>query len=64
MRQSIIHVTLLVKDYDDAIEFYVNKLNFKVVENTKLSDVKQSVLIQPPGFGRCYDIAISHFSVG
>ena len=53
MRQSIIHIALLVKDYDEAIDFYVNKLNFKVVENTKLSDVKRWVLIQPPGSAGC-----------
>jgi catechol 2,3-dioxygenase-like lactoylglutathione lyase family enzyme len=53
MRQSIIHIALLVEDYDDAIEFYVNKLNFHVVENTKLSDVKRWVLIQPPGATGC-----------
>lgn len=53
MTQSIIHIALLVKDYDEAIDFYINKLNFKVVENTKISDVKRWVLIQPPGSAGC-----------
>jgi len=53
MKQSIIHVALLVEDYDDALDFYVKKLNFEVLENTKLSDVKRWVLIQPPGSLGC-----------
>jgi catechol 2,3-dioxygenase-like lactoylglutathione lyase family enzyme len=28
MKQSIIHIALLVRDYDEAIEFYTNKLHF------------------------------------
>ncbi|WP_295672742.1 VOC family protein [uncultured Mucilaginibacter sp.] len=53
MKQSIIHIAVLVEDYDDAIAFYVNKLNFKLVENTKLSAIKRWVLVQPPGASGC-----------
>lgn len=53
MKQSIIHITLLVENYDEAIEFYVNKLKFTVKEDTVLSDVKRWVLIQPPGSAGC-----------
>lgn len=53
MTQTIIHIALIVKDYDEAIEFYVGKLNFQLVENTRLSDVKRWVLIQPPGSSGC-----------
>jgi len=53
MKQSIIHITLLVRAYDEAIEFYVTKLNFKLIEDTKLSDVKRWVLLQPPGSDGC-----------
>ena len=53
MKQSIIHITLLVKEYDEAIDFYVNKLKFKVVEDTRLSDLKRWVLVQPPGSSGC-----------
>lgn len=31
MRQSIIHIALVVKDYDEAIDFYVNKLSFELI---------------------------------
>ncbi|WP_368045693.1 VOC family protein [Mucilaginibacter sp. BT774] len=53
MKQSIIHITLLVKNYDEAIGFYVNKLKFTVKEDTVLSDAKRCVLIQPPGSAGC-----------
>lgn len=53
MKQSIIHIALLVKDYDEAIDFYVKQLSFKVVEDTRLSDQKRWVLVQPPGSSGC-----------
>jgi catechol 2,3-dioxygenase-like lactoylglutathione lyase family enzyme len=34
MNQSIIHVALVVRGYDEAIDFYCNKLHFKLVEGT------------------------------
>ena len=53
MIQSILQVALLVKDYDEAINFYVNKLNFTLIEDTPLSDDKRWVVIQPPGAPGC-----------
>jgi catechol 2,3-dioxygenase-like lactoylglutathione lyase family enzyme len=53
MERSIIHIALLVKEYDEAIDFYIKKLNFKIVEDTRLSDFKRWVLIQPPGSSGC-----------
>lgn len=50
MRQSIIHISLLVKDYDEAITFYTSKLSFKLVEDTcQPEQNKRWVLIAPPG---------------
>ncbi len=50
MKQSIIHIALLVKDYDDAIDFYTGKLNFKLVEDIYQPEKnKRWVLIAPPG---------------
>lgn len=34
MIQSIVHIALVVKDYDEAITFYTEKLNFTVIEDT------------------------------
>jgi len=53
LKQEIDHIALLVKDYDEAIEFYVNKLKFTLIEDTRLSDVKRWVLVQPPGSSGC-----------
>lgn len=53
MIQSIIHIALLVEDYDDAIDFYVKKLKFDIIEDTLLSDTKRWILIQPPGSNGC-----------
>ena len=49
MKQFIAHVTLVVNDYDEAISFYTQKLNFRLVEDTVLSDTKRWVLVAPPG---------------
>lgn len=49
MRQKIGAITLLVDDYDEAIEFYVNKLNFDLIEDTVLSENKRWVLVAPIG---------------
>jgi catechol 2,3-dioxygenase-like lactoylglutathione lyase family enzyme len=53
MKQSITHISLVVKDYDDAIRFYTEKLNFKLIEDTKMSETKRWVLISPQGDGSC-----------
>lgn len=40
MYQRIAHIGLVVDDYDDAIKFYTEKLEFQVLEDTKLSEWK------------------------
>lgn len=50
-KQKLAYVTLLVHDYDEALLFYTEKLNFVVVEDTPLSETKRWVLIRPPGNG-------------
>ena len=50
MKQSIVHVALVVRDYDEAIEFYTNKLNFNLVEDTYQPEQdKRWVVVAPPG---------------
>lgn len=50
MKQSIVHIAIVVKDYDEAIDFYVNKLKFELVEDTYQPEQdKRWVLISPPG---------------
>jgi len=53
MKQFIAHIALVVKDYDEAIEFYREKLGFSLVEDTILSETKRWVIIRPPGSGEC-----------
>ncbi len=49
MEQKIAHITLVVRNYDEAIDFYVNKLNFDLLEDTKLDANKRWVLVAPKG---------------
>ncbi len=47
MKQSISQITLVVHDYDEAIEFYTQKLQFELVEDTPLTESKRWVLVRP-----------------
>jgi catechol 2,3-dioxygenase-like lactoylglutathione lyase family enzyme len=50
MRQSIIHVALVVRDYDEAIDFFCHKLHFALVEDTYQPEQdKRWVVVAPPG---------------
>lgn len=50
MQQSIAHVALVVRDYDEAIAFYTSKLRFTVVEDRDQPEQnKRWLLIAPPG---------------
>lgn len=49
MKQSIVHVALVVRDYDEAIEFYTQKLQFTLVEDTYQPEQdKRWVVVAPP----------------
>jgi len=50
MKQSIVHIALVVRDYDEALDFYLNKLNFELIEDTYQPEQdKRWVVIAPPG---------------
>ncbi|MGD0752278.1 MAG: VOC family protein [Anaerolineales bacterium] len=50
MKQSIVHIALVVKDYDEAIAFYTEKLHFTLVEDTYQPEQdKRWVVVSPPG---------------
>ncbi len=50
MQQSIVHIALVVRDYDEALDFYVNKLNFELIEDTYQPEQdKRWVVVAPPG---------------
>ncbi len=47
MNQSIAHIALVVADYDEAIEFYTQKLDFVLLEDTPQTETKRWVLVAP-----------------
>jgi len=50
MKQAIVHIALVVRDYDEAIEFYTKKLNFKLIDDTYQPEQdKRWVVVSPPG---------------
>ncbi|WP_126650286.1 VOC family protein [Chryseobacterium aureum] len=53
MNQRLAHIAVLVDDYDEAIAFYTQKLNFALVEDTALSSSKRWVLVKPKGDEGC-----------
>lgn len=54
MKQTIGTVSLLVRDYDEAIEYFSRKLDFRVVEDTAIeSEGKRWVVMLPPGSSEC-----------
>ena len=49
MQQRIAQLALVVKDYDEAIAFYRDKLKFRLIEDSVLSETKRWVVMAPPG---------------
>jgi len=53
MDQRLGYITLLVDDYDRAIDFYVKKLHFTLVENSVITETKRWVLVRPANENSC-----------
>src|SRR5215218_8795644 len=53
MQQRLAHIALVVNDYDEAIKFYTEKLNFTLIEDTVLSETKRWVLVRPKNSDGC-----------
>ena len=50
MQQAILHIALVVRDYDEAIAFYTEKLHFTLLEDTYQPEQdKRWVVVAPPG---------------
>lgn len=49
MKQSIGCVSLLVRDYDEAIAFYTRALSFRVIEDAQMGEGRRWVVLAPPG---------------
>jgi catechol 2,3-dioxygenase-like lactoylglutathione lyase family enzyme len=49
-QQSIVHIALVVRDYDEAIRFYCDQLGFTLVEDSPVPEQqKRWVVVAPPG---------------
>jgi catechol 2,3-dioxygenase-like lactoylglutathione lyase family enzyme len=46
-KEQIFQIALVVRDYDEAIDFYVKKLGFELVEDTVMSEEKRWVVVSP-----------------
>jgi len=53
MKQEITQIALVVNDYDDAIRFYTEKLDFIVLEDTPITETKRWVVLAPPSSQGC-----------
>jgi catechol 2,3-dioxygenase-like lactoylglutathione lyase family enzyme len=53
MKQQMAQIALVVRDYNEAIDFYCNKLHFQLIEDTVMSEVKRWVVVAPPGSNGC-----------
>ena len=51
MQQQLAMISLVVRDYDEAIDYYTRILDFELVEDTKLSETKRWVVVRPKGPG-------------
>ncbi|MCC7246568.1 MAG: GNAT family N-acetyltransferase [Saprospiraceae bacterium] len=51
MQQKLAHIAIVVRDYDEAIQFYTGVLGFRLAEDTVQSPTKRWVLVEPPGGG-------------
>jgi catechol 2,3-dioxygenase-like lactoylglutathione lyase family enzyme len=50
VKQAIGYIALVVRDYDEAIDFYVHKLGFTLIEDKVIeAQSKRWVLVAPPG---------------
>ena len=49
MKQQLGQLTLLVRDYDEAIKYYTQILDFELLEDTEMSETKRWVRVSPPG---------------
>jgi catechol 2,3-dioxygenase-like lactoylglutathione lyase family enzyme len=49
MAQTLGHVALVVRDYDEAIAYFTKKLDFHLVEDTMVGEGKRWVIVSPPG---------------
>jgi catechol 2,3-dioxygenase-like lactoylglutathione lyase family enzyme len=55
--KTLAAITFLVRDYDEAIDWFCSKLKFELLEDSRVSDVKRWVRVAAPGKGSCLLLA-------
>ena len=53
MNQRLVQIALVVRDYDEAIQYYTQVLGFELLEDTPQSETKRWVVVRPKGEGGC-----------
>jgi catechol 2,3-dioxygenase-like lactoylglutathione lyase family enzyme len=53
MTQTIASISLVVRDYDEALEFFTGSLGFRVIVDTPLEGGKRWILVAPPSSQGC-----------
>jgi len=53
VKQHLAQISILVRDYDEAIRFYTRQLGFTLIEDTILNETKRWVKVSPPGSSEC-----------
>lgn len=53
MKNYIARISIVVRDYDEAIDFYTRVLDFDLIEDSKISDQKRWVIVAPKGASAC-----------
>jgi len=57
MTTRLAQIALLVRDYDEALDFYVGKLGFALIENTDMGEGKRWVVVSPGDGGSRFLLA-------
>lgn len=53
MNQRLVQISLVIPDYDEAIQYYTQVIGFELVEDTPQSETKRWVVVRPIGEGAC-----------
>lgn len=59
MQQNLAKIAIVVKDYDEAIAFYTQQLNFTLIEDTRMSETKRWVVVAPPGSSNSCELLLA-----
>jgi catechol 2,3-dioxygenase-like lactoylglutathione lyase family enzyme len=54
VKRFLKQISILVRDYDEALEFYIQKLHFSLIEDTRISAEKRWVVISPSKESQCH----------